>query len=455
RKSEPPVIEGDDPAAGLVDPVPAEIDGSYNILLTGIGGSGVVTVGANLGMAAHIEGKACSVLDQTGLSQKNGAVMSHVTLSNNPDAILGTRIGTGMSDLVIGFDMVVAAAQASLNTMNVTRSRAVVNDNLVPLAVFAEKPDLALDATGYSGAIENALGSDRVDFFNATQFVTRLLGDSMSTNVFLLGYAYQKGYLPLKASSLETAIRLNNVAVDLNLRAFAWGRVAAAQPERLTELAGPVESRVETEFDLDQFIADREVELEAYQDKAYAERYRATLDRVKQVDPGDRALSEAVARSLYKLMAYKDEYEVARLYTDGRYLEKLSAQFDGDYQIKLHFAPPLFASKDRVTGVPRKKQYGPLMWKALKLMAPLKVLRGTPFDPFGYLQERKEERQLIVDYENTLDQIIDGLTADNYQTAVKLAALPLKIRGYGHVKSRAIEEVKVEGQSLVSEFEKN
>ena len=454
RKSEPPIIEGDNPAQGLAEPELAEMEDSYNILLTGIGGSGVVTIGAYLGMAAHIEGKACSVLDQTGLSQKNGAVMSHVTFSNNPDAVLGTRIGTGMSDLVIGFDMVVAAAQASLNTMHATRTRAVVNDNLVPLAVFAEKPDLPLDATGYSIAIENALGGERVDFFNATQFVTRLLGDSMSTNVFLLGYAYQKGYLPLQASSLEAAIRLNNVAVDLNLRAFAWGRVAAAQPERLTELLGPVKNRVETEFDLDEFIADREVDLEAYQDKAWAQRYRTTLERVKQADHGDRALTEAVARSLYKLMAYKDEYEVARLYTDGGYLEKLKAQFDGDYQLKLHFAPPLFASKDRVTGQPRKKPYGLLMWKALKLMAPLKVLRGTPFDPFGYLRERKEERQLIVDYENTLDKIIDGLTVENYQTAVELASLPMQIRGFGHVKSRAIAEVRAEQQRLESEWQK-
>lgn len=453
RKSEPPVIDGDNPAAGLADPVPAEIDGSYNILLTGIGGSGVVTVGANLGMAAHIEGKACSVLDQTGLSQKNGAVMSHVSFSNNPDTVLGTRIGTGMSDLIIGFDMVVAAGQASLNTMNAARSRAVVNDNLVPLAVVAEKPDLPLDATGYSNAIENALGSDRVDFFNATHIVSRLLGDSMSTNVFMLGYAYQKGYLPLKASSLQTAISLNNVAVDINLRAFAWGRVAAAQPERLTELLGPIENRVETEFDLDQFIADREVDLNAYQNKAYADRYRTTLNRIKQVDHGDRALTEAVARSLYKLMAYKDEYEVARLYTDGRYLEKLSAQFDGDYQLKLHFAPPLFARKDPVTGIPRKRPYGLLMWKALKLMAPLKVLRGTPFDPFGYMQERTEERRLIADYESTLDKIIDGLTADNYQTAVELASLPLKFRGFGHVKSRAIEEVKTEQIRLETEWQ--
>ena len=280
----------------------------------------------------------------------------------------------------------------------------------------------------------------------------------MSTNVFLLGYAYQKGYLPLKASSIEAAISLNNVAVDINLRAFAWGRVAAAQPEKLAELVGPLKEGAELEFNLDQFIADRVADLTAYQNTAYADRYRAKLDSVKQAEykanQGNFNLSEAVARSLYKLMAYKDEYEVARLYTDGCYLEKLNAQFDGDYQIKLHFAPPLFASRDRVTGLPRKKQYGRLTWKALKILAPLKVLRGTPFDPFGYLPERKQERQLIAEYENTLAKIIEGLTADTYQTAIELASLPLQIRGYGHVKTRAIEQLKTEQQRLEVAFRK-
>ena len=458
RKCEPPVIDGDNPAAGLPDPVPVEINGSYNILLTGIGGSGVVTVGASLGMAAHIEGKACSVLDQTGLSQKNGAVMSHLAISNDPNAVLGTRIGSGMSDLIIGFDMVVAAGKASINTMNATQTRAVINNHLVPLAAFAERPDMPLEAGGYINVIETALGDGRVDFFDASQMVARLLGDTMSTNVFLLGYAYQKGYLPLKASSIEAAICLNNVAVHINLRAFAWGRVAAAQPDRLVDLVGPLDGGDEPEFDLDQFIADRVADLNAYQNAAYADRYRVTLDSVKQAEhkanQGNFNLSEAVARSLYKLMAYKDEYEVARLYTDGRYLEKLNAQFDGDYQIKLHFAPPLFASRDRVTGLPRKKQYGRLAWKALKILAPLKVLRGTPFDPFGYLPERKQERQLIAEYEKILAKIIESLTSNNYKTAIELASLPLQIRGYGHLKTRAIEDAKAEQVRLEAEFGK-
>lgn len=459
RKSEPPAVDSDNPAAGLADPVLADISGSYNILLTGIGGSGVITVGASIGMAAHIEGKACSVLDQTGLSQKNGAVMSHITISNDTNAVLGTRIGTGMSDLIIGFDMVVAAAKASINTMNATRTRAVINNHWVPLAVFAEQPDLPLQSAGYMNAIETALGNAQVDFYDASQMVARLLGDPMSINVFMLGYAYQKGYLPLKGSSLEAAIRLNNVAVNVNLRAFSWGRVAAAQPDRLVDLVGLLEHDTGSEFNLDQFIADREADLCAYQNTTYASRYRLTLDRVRQAEQDINSdsfkLTEAVARSLYKLMAYKDEYEVARLYTDGRYVEKISAQFDGNYQLKLHFAPPLFAARDRVTGIPRKKQYGALMWKALKILAPLKILRGTPFDPFGYLSERKEERRLIVDYENTLAGIIADLTPDTCQTAIQIASLPMQIRGYGDIKTRAIKHARAEQQRLQVELRKH
>ena len=456
--SEPPEIDNANPAAVLPDPAPATINGSYNVLLTGIGGTGVITVGATLGMAAHIESKGCAVLDQTGLSQKNGAVMSHVSISSDPDTVLATRIGSGMSDLVIGFDMVVAAGQAAINTMSATRTRAVINDHLVPLAAFAERPDMPLEAGGYTNVIETTLGEGQADFFDATQLVARLLGDHISTNVFLLGFAYQKGYLPLKAASLEEAIRLNDVAVEMNLRAFAWGRVAAHEPDRLAGLVG-VQNNNMPEFDLDQFVEARVQDLTDFQNAAYATRYRTLIESVasaeKKVDPGRLSLAENVARSLYKLMAYKDEYEVARLYTDRRYLEKLQAQFDGDYQLKFHFAPPLFATKDRVTGQPIKKEYGALMWRALKLLAPLKVLRGTPLDPFGYLAERREERALIRDYENVLGEITANLAPDNYEAAVELASLPQQIRGFGHVKSRAIEESKAEETRLLAEFRKS
>ncbi|MBT3991943.1 MAG: indolepyruvate ferredoxin oxidoreductase family protein [Rhodospirillaceae bacterium] len=454
RKSEPPNQGQNNPAADLPDPELPEINGTYHILLTGIGGTGVITVGANLGMAAHLEGKSCSVLDQTGLSQKNGAVMSHVSITNDTQAVLGTRISTGMSDLVIGFDMVVAAGKEALNTMSIDRTRAIINDHLVPLAAFAERPDMPLEAGGYTNVIETALGAGKVDFFDATQQAAKLLGDSIASNIFQLGYAYQKGSIPLKAASIEQAIRLNNVAVEMNLRAFAWGRVAAAEPERLAGLIGAHETEAELAFNLDRFIEDRAGDLTAYQNKAYAKRYQSRLEAISATEnkcyPGNIKLTEAVARALYKVMAYKDEYEVARAYTDPSYQEKIKAQFDGDYKLKLHFAPPLFAAKDKVTGQPFKKEYGSFMWQALKVLAPLKVLRGTPLDPFGYLAERKEERKLIRDYENLLNEISGTLSSENYDLAVELASLPMQIRGFGHVKARAIKEVKAEEESLLA-----
>lgn len=449
RKSEPPVNENANPAADLLDPVLPKIEGAYNILLTGIGGTGVITVGANLGMAAHLEGKGCAVLDQTGLSQKNGAVMSHVAITMDPDTVLGTRIGTAMSDLIIGFDMVVAAGRAAINTMSASRTRAVINDHLVPLAAFAERPDLPLEAGGYTNVIETALGNGKVDFFDATQQASKLLGDSIASNIFQLGYAYQKGYIPLKATSIEDAIRLNNVAVEMNLRAFAWGRVAAAEPEKLAALLGSQDGDAEAGFNLDQFIQDRKADLTAYQNAGYAERYQRALAPALAKDV---RLAEAAARALYKLMAYKDEYEVARAYTDGRYLKKLEAQFDGDYHLKFHFAPPLFAAKDKVTGQAIKKEYGSYMWQAMKLLAPFKVLRGTPFDPFGYLAERKEERKLICAYEALLGEIVVNLSSENYEVGLELAALPMQIRGYGYIKDRAIKVVKAEEQRLLAKF---
>jgi indolepyruvate ferredoxin oxidoreductase len=456
RKSEPPVSNFSNPAAHLPHPDLPEIGKAYNILLTGIGGTGVVTIGANLGMAAHLEGKGCSVLDQTGLSQKNGAVMSHVSINNDPEKVLGTRIGTAMSDLIIGFDMVVAAGKEAINTISSTRTKAVINDHLVPIAAFAERPDMPLDAGSYNTVIKTALGDGHVDFFDATQQASKLLGDSIASNTFQLGYSYQKGYIPLHAASIEEAIRLNNVAVEMNLRAFAWGRVAAEEPKQLDSLVGSTQKFIPLEFNLDEFIQHRIVDLTAYQSETYAKRYIAIINKFRDTlttNNLDRyTLVEAVARSLYKLMAYKDEYEVARAYTDGSYLAKLQAEFDGDYKIKFHFAPPLFAQKDLLTGRPIKKEYGSFMWWILKILAPLKVLRGSVLDPFGYLPDRREERRLIVDYQTLLCEINDNLTLESYELAVKLASLPMKIRGFGHIKERTIKEFKVEQRELLNKF---
>ncbi len=449
RKAAPPDLSDEDgsadPAVGLPEPTIAEISDSYNLLLTGIGGTGVITSGALLGVAAHLEGKGCSVLDQTGLAQKNGAVMSHVRVTDNPDRVLGTRVGTAMADLILGFDMVVAAGQAAVNAMSGERTYAVINDHLVPLAAFAERPDLPLQAGGYTDVIRATLGGDRVDFMDATRTATKLLGDSIGANIFLMGYACQKGYLPLAASSIQEAIRLNNVSVEMNLKSFAWGRVAAADPDRVAALVGE-ETVVDQSFDLSRFIEARKTDLQEYQNAAYGREYQRVIENVKAAEqtilPGDSDLTETAARGLYKLMAYKDEYEVARLYQDID--SQIAKEFDGGYQIHFHFAPPLLGET--------KREYGPWMARAMHLLVKMKFLRGTPLDPFGYLAERRQERQLVAAYKTTLAEICDGLTADNHDTAVALAALPTNIRGFGSIKQTAIIAAEQEQADLLLKF---
>ncbi len=445
RKAAAPDLGEDNPAAGLPEPEIAKISDSCNILLTGIGGTGVITAGALLGAAAHLEGKGCTVLDQTGLAQKNGAVMSHVRITEQPDRILGGRVGTAMADLILGFDMVVAAGKAAVNAMNAERTNAVINDHLVPLAAFAEQPDMPLQADGYTNVIRATLGKKRVDFMDATRTATKLLGDSMGANIFIMGYASQKGYMPLAASSIQEAIRLNNVAVEMNLEAFAWGRVAAADPERMAALIGDA-SAPEPAFDLSRFISDRKSDLSCYQNSSYGEVFETLIKQVsdaeQSVAPGKTDLTEATARALFKLMAYKDEYEVARLYNGIE--QKIAEQFEGGYQIRFHFAPPIMGEY--------KREFRPWMARGLKFLKNLKSLRGTALDPFGYHADRRDERRLAADYQALLRELSKNLMPHNYQAAVQLAALPMSIRGYGPVKRKAITACKQEEKELLHKF---
>ncbi|MDG2034047.1 MAG: 2-oxoacid:acceptor oxidoreductase family protein, partial [Rhodospirillales bacterium] len=431
---------------------------SYNILLTGIGGTGVITAGALLGTAASIEGMACSVLDQTGLSQKNGAVMSHVRLSDDPDQVFGTRIGTGMADLVLGFDMVVAAGGAAVNTMSGERTTALINDHLVPLAAFAERPDMPLSAADYTDVIRARIGTDRTRFINATHLATQLMGDSITSNIFMMGYAFQKGLIPLSLKSIQKSIDLNGVSVASNQRAFSWGRAAAANLDYVAGLAGGTDDLAgNAAFDLDRFIRAKTADLAAYQNPAYGDRYRRRVADVRVAEQaaggGARALEEAVARGLYKLMAYKDEYEVARLYSTPTFKEKLAAQFDGDYRIAFNLAPPLFASTDPVTGNPRKSEFsGRWMVPALAALSRLKFLRGSVLDVFGYHPDRREERKLLADYEILISTLLQELTAENVQMAAEIAALVMAVRGYGHVKRRALGEVEEKISAALEQY---
>ena len=458
RRADPARRNDIDPADGLPLPVRRSAGQSYNILLTGIGGTGVITAGALLGTAASLEGMGCSVLDQTGLSQKNGAVMSHVRLSDDPEQVFGTRVGTGMADLVLGFDMVVAAGKAAVNAMSSDRTTALINDHLVPLAAFAERPDMPFSAAGYTDIIRARIGTERTRFINATYLATQLMGDSISSNIFMMGYAFQEGFIPLSLGSIQKAIDLNGVSVESNQRAFSWGRAAAADTGYVAGVAGGTgELMGNVAFDLDGFITAKSVDLAAYQNQAYGDRYRRRIAEVhaaeQAVGRGARVLEEAVARGLYKLMAYKDEYEVARLHSTPAFKKKLAAQFEGNYRIAFNLAPPLFARTDPVTGNPRKSEFsGRWMVPALALLSRLKFLRGSAFDIFGYHRDRREERKLLADYESLISVLLEELRADNLQIAAEIAALVMAVRGFGHVKQRALDEVEVKILAALEQY---
>jgi indolepyruvate ferredoxin oxidoreductase len=427
----------------------------FGILVTGIGGTGVVTVGQILAVAAHIEGKGALVLDMSGLAQKGGPVMSHVKLADRQQDLYATRVGTGSADLVIGCDQIVTASRDALSRMGEGRTWAVVNGSGATTAAFIKNPDWQFPAEGSRGAIVQACGANNVDFVDAGHIATTLLGDAIATNMFMLGYAFQKGHVPLTEASLMKAIELNGVSVAFNKAAFNWGRGAAHDVASVTKLVTPAKV---IEFKRSQSLDDivnRRVELlTAYQNLAYAEQYKAFVAKVRadeeKLGKGSR-LAEAVAKYLYKLMAYKDEYEVARLYTDPAFMQKIGAMFEGDIKLKFHLAPPILAKRDK-DGHLVKKEYGPWMLKAFGALAKLKGLRGTPLDVFGYTDERKTERALIKHYRATVESLLPKLTAENLAQAVAIASIPEDIRGFGHVKERNLAAAKKKEAELVAAF---
>jgi indolepyruvate ferredoxin oxidoreductase len=459
RKHKAAAVSGDGFAA-LPEPKLPDMSQPYGILVTGVGGTGVVTIGALLGMAAHMEGKGCSVLDMTGLAQKGGAVFSHVRLAQKPEDIHAVRIAAGGARLLLGCDIVVAATFDGLAKMAQGETRAIINTHETVTGDFTRNADLEFPTAALKTLITDAAGKSSTDFLDATRLATALLGDSIATNPFMLGFAYQKGLIPIAGATLERAIELNAVAVDANKRAFLWGRRAAhdlAAVERFVDEVAPQSVAMPLAHGLDEILGKRVEFLTGYQDAAYAARYRALVERVRAAEaeraPGMTGLAEAVARYYFKLLAYKDEYEVARLYTDGRFHEALKAQFEGDYRLEFHLSPPLLAPRDPDNGQPIKRKYGPWMFQAFRLMARLKFLRGTTFDIFGLTAERRLERQLIVDYEGLIDQILAGLSHDRHRLAVALASIPEQIRGYGHVKHAHLDKAMKRQAELLSEFQ--
>jgi indolepyruvate ferredoxin oxidoreductase len=447
----------DDPFAALPMPTVRPLSEAYGILVTGIGGTGVITVGALIGMAAHLEGKGCTVLDFTGLAQKNGAVMSHVRLAPKPEDLHAVRIAAGGANLVLGCDMVVAASPAALSRIEPGVTNAVINGYMQPVAAFVLNGDMDLGAEAMMKSIRDAAGDDATTFVDGTGLATAILGDSIATNLFMLGYAWQKGLIPLSFEAIERAIELNGVAVETSKRTFAWGRLAAHNIAAVQAAAKPtIRTEKPVARNLPEIVAKRVELLTAYQDAAYAARYRAFVDKVAAVEkataPGRRGLAEAVAKSLYKLMAYKDEYEVGRLYSDGEFLKKLGTQFEGDYKLTFHLAPPLFADRDPVTGQLKKKEYGAWVMPMFRILASLKKLRGTKFDIFGYSEERRMERRLIGEYEATIDDVLATLTQDNHAVAVQIAGVPETMRGFGHVKDKNVKAAKEREASLIAAY---
>jgi indolepyruvate ferredoxin oxidoreductase len=441
----------------LAEPETLDLKTSYGILVTGIGGTGVITIGQILAMAAHLEEKGVTVLDMSGLAQKYGAVMSHVQVAARPQDIHATRLDTGGAHLVLGCDLIVTASTEAVAKMAPSRTRAVVNASVTPTAEFVKNPNWVMPGSDLQRDIAETV--EQAEFVAATELATALLGDAIATNMFILGYAYQKGWLPLAGESLERAIELNGVAVDFNKKSFVWGRRAAADQEKVKRIAAPAEViPIDQHFsrNLDELVERRVKFLTEYQNAAYAQRYRALVDKVRRIE-GERVnsskLTEAVARYYHKLLAYKDEYEVARLHANGEFRKKIEGMFEGDYKTFFYLAPPLLAKVDPVTGEPRKMRFGGWMMPVFKVLKNLKGLRGTPLDIFGYSEERRTERALIREYENTVERLLAGLTPQNHTLAVQIAAIPDEIRGFGYIKARNLAPARKKRDELLARFE--
>ncbi|HMJ45501.1 MAG TPA: indolepyruvate ferredoxin oxidoreductase family protein, partial [Pseudolabrys sp.] len=437
------------------------INHPYSIIVTGIGGTGIVTIGGIVSMAAHLEGKGVGVIDMAGLAQKGGAVYSHIRIANTPDDIHAIRVAAAGADLVLGGDIVVVGTKKVLGAIKPGTSRVIVNTAEFLPGDFARNADYSLPTERLKRAIVTAAGAGRTNFVDASRLATALLGNSIGGNMFMLGYAYQVGALPLTAEAVEKAIEMNGEAVPMNIAAFRYGRRAAIDLAALEALVAPRPQEANDSLRLSQSFGEtveRRVEfLTAYQSKRYARRYRAWVDKVQAVEavrtPGQSGLSEAVARYLFKLMAYKDEYEVARLYTDTSFVERVKSTFSGDnLRFEFHLAPPMLAKRDPRTGEPKKMSFGPWMLSAFRVLAKFKFLRGTPLDPFGYTAERRLERKLIADYLALLETMTAELTTANHHTAVALASIPEKIRGFGPVKQRHLVAAKAEEAALREQF---
>jgi len=440
----------------LPEPTLPAAEQAWGIVVAGVGGTGVITIGQVLGMAAFLDGKGVVTQDAAGLAQKGGATWSHVQIAQTQRALHTTKVDTAQADLVIACDSIVAAKPETLKVLARGRSYVALNRHATPTAAFVHQPDWQHPGAACEAALQRAVGPEHLGALDAEEVVTQLLGDAIYANPLLLGYAWQQGRIPLNRAAIERAMTLNGVQVANNLAAFAWGRRCAHDLAAVQALyqRGQV-IHIHRKPGLQTLIDERVQHLRAYQNAAYAQRYRQVVERVRErealLGAGSTRLSEAVARQLAKLMAYKDEYEVARLHTHAAFAAQLQAQFDGPVRLVHHLAPPLLGPTN-AQGEPIKRAYGPWMHQALRGLAKLKFLRGTPFDPFGHLAERKTERALIAEYLALIDELLQGLNQARLPLAVELAQLPEQIRGYGHVKAQHLGEVRARWATLLAQW---
>ena len=435
-------------------PNPEVVEGApYNILIAGIGGTGVSTVGAILGMAAHLEGRCVMALDQTGMAQKFGAVHSHIRIGSDQDNIHGGRVPAGMADLLLAADLMVATSEDSLETLSTDRTSAVINSHEEMPATFISNRDLNYEKDSMLSTLARVCSTGKLTTFDASGLTSALMGNSITANLFLLGVASQKGLLPVSVQAIERALEINGMGIESNKAAFLWGRHTVLEPGLVAQRAGLTNSVEQLATGLDDVISYREQFLVEYQNSKYSARYRAVVERVRQaeqrVQPGSNELASAVARSYFKLLAYKDEYEVARLHVKTSFLSDTSAEFLGKARLKFYLSPPLFARPDPITGRPRKYEFGAWVVPVFRVLAELKVLRGTPLDLFGYTTERRSDLRLICEYEDLIERFVDELDSTRMELAIALAQLPQSVRGYGPVKSASIQSVDMLKKELL------
>jgi len=445
----------------LAEPAPSTLSRPWNVLVTGVGGTGVITIGAILAMAAHLEGKGCSTLDMAGMAQKGGPVTTHVRLAARPEDLHAVRISSQAADLILGCDLVVAAGKEALGVIGKGKTKVALNAEETITGTFIRDPNFRIPGGELTRIIKDVAGATQVESLAATQIAAELLGDSIGANLLLVGYAWQRGLIPLSLASIDRAIELNGRAVQMNQMAFRLGRLCAQDPAAVQALlpkahvSSPLGHRVAS-GSLDEIVARRVDFLSRYQDARYADQYRSFVDQVclreRSGVGAEGRLSEAVARYLFKLMAYKDEYEVARLYSDGTFRQQLAETFDGSGKLTFHLSPPFLGSRDPNTGEPAKRPFGPWVLRVFTLIACLKGLRGTVFDPFGYGAERRSERALISEYRRRVETALERLAPGNLATAIAIAEVPEDIRGFGHIKQRSLEAARKKWAELERSF---